>query len=199
MAAPGYLELSEEQNALDYLEKVVSFIKSSKDKPVNWKWVIIAIHATLYSFMICALKGTNPDNVCIKTKNGSKLIDFHSAFVYCQDSKRRNISGFCEPIKPSEQQRQAVDRICGEFRNQFMHYQPRLWAIELSGMPDIILHALGVVRMVALEMGCYFVHYECGDAERIAALISEGQGILRDYAACQSRNISDVACDPQEA
>jgi len=181
--ASEYLTVTEEQNALDYLEKAVAFIRSAKARSIEWKWVILATHAALYGFMICALKGTNPDNVCTNKSGKSKLIDFPTAFAWCQDDddSRKCISGFTQPLKVTEVERQAVERVHSEFRNEFEHYQPKLWSIELAGLPEIIGHVLDVVRMVSLEMGCYFVHYRPGDSDRIAALIRQGKDVLQSY------------------
>src|SRR5713226_10232985 len=72
-----YAEFTEESNALDYLEKALRFIKAAADHPLAWKWVILSVHGALYGFMICTLKGTDPDNVCTTTNAGHvKLIDF---------------------------------------------------------------------------------------------------------------------------
>jgi hypothetical protein len=92
MSAAEYAHFTEESNALDYLEKTIGFIKNTECHPLDWKWVMLAIHGALYSFMICALKGTNPNNV-IETKSG-KLIDFPEALKRCQDSSWKNISGY---------------------------------------------------------------------------------------------------------
>jgi hypothetical protein len=183
MITANYARFTEEANALDYLEKTVSFIKSADNNPLDWKWIILAIHGALYSFMICALKGTSPDNVCFNTKAGkTKLIGFPEALKRCQDSAWMNVSGFTKVLQLSEKQRRAVKRIHDEFRNQFVHYQPTIWSIELAGMSEIVMQALDVVRFVSREMGCYYVHYEAGDTQKMADLINEGQRVLQQYS-----------------
>lgn len=184
MITGTYARFTEEANALDYLEKTITFIKGVDSNPLDWKWIVLSIHGALYSFMVCALKGTRHNNVCFETKTGkTKLIDFLEALKRCQDSAQKSVSGFTNVLQLSEKQRQAVRRIHDEFRNQFVHYRPTIWSIELAGMPDIILQAMAVVRFVSLEMGCYYVHREPGDIEKIAGLISEGQDILQRYTS----------------
>ena len=70
-----YVEFTEESNAVDYLDKAVAFIKSAERNPTDWKCVILAIYGALYGFMICALKGTDPDNVSVG-KAKKKLMSF---------------------------------------------------------------------------------------------------------------------------
>ena len=186
MIAATYARFTEETNALDYLEKTIFFIKSAVSNPVDWKWIILSVHGALYSFLIYALKGPNPDNVSFKTKAWkAKLIDFMEALKRCQDPTQINVSGFSKALQLSKEQKQSVKRIHDEFRNQFVHYLPTIWSIELVGMPEIVARALDVVRMVSLEMGCYYVHHEPGDTQRIDCLIVEGQRILQTYTSSQ--------------
>src|SRR5579884_29565 len=157
---PQFLEVTEESNALDYLEKAVSFIESAFERPLDWKWVILSVHAALYGFMICILKGTNPDNVCTTTKDGHRrLIDFREALKRCQQSKWMSVSGFGSVLKLTHNEKMALGMIHDEFRNQFLHYCPTLWSIEVTGMPMVVTYALDVLRRIALDMGAYYAHY----------------------------------------
>jgi tetratricopeptide (TPR) repeat protein len=66
-----YSEFDEMENAIDYLERTADFLEERG--PVHaWKWVWISLYEAIYSFLICALKGTNPDNVLqpIQCPNG---------------------------------------------------------------------------------------------------------------------------------
>ena len=54
-----WLRLTEETNALDYLERAGSFIVDADQDNFAWKWVVLALHGALYGFAIAACKGTN--------------------------------------------------------------------------------------------------------------------------------------------
>lgn len=179
MTLSQYLRFTEETNAIDYLEKTITFIKTVNEKPLDWKWVILASHGALYNFMICTLKGTNPDNVCTTTKAGKKrLIGFLEALKRCQDPQCMNSSGFTNVLQLSKEQREAVDDIHSKFRNQFEHYQPKMWSIQPDGMPQIVMHTLDVLQFVGQDMGCYYAHFEAGDHQKISDLIIEGKAIV---------------------
>lgn len=175
---PEYISFTEESNAEDYLQKAICFIKTAVHKPLDWKWVILSIHAALYAFMICILKGTDPDNVC-KSPKHRKLIDFPEALKRCQDSSWMNISGFTKVLELSEDQKRSVNYIHEEFRNRFVHYRPASWSIELIGVPGIIGHGLDIISFITLEMGSYYTHY---DRDRIATMIAEGEEALQHAA-----------------
>ncbi len=45
--------------AIDDLEKLSKFLELSEQDKSYWKWVIIALHSSLYEFMLLALSGGN--------------------------------------------------------------------------------------------------------------------------------------------
>ena len=182
MDTPQDITFTEEINAVDYLEKTVNFIKAAETDPLDWKWVILAIHGALYGFMVCALKGTTPDNVSNRTKKGErKLLTFLEALEECQ--KLTPASGCVKPLILSEAQKRSVRRINLDFRNHFIHFLPTCWVIELAGMPQIVLHALEVIQLLGVEMGCIYAHQQPGDRQKISALVDEGKSLLLKYAS----------------
>ena len=68
-----WLRLTEETNALDYLETAVGFIRETEKNRLAWKWVVLSLHSALYGFAICACQGTDYENVTTKTNKGSSL------------------------------------------------------------------------------------------------------------------------------
>ncbi len=184
MSAAEYASFTEESNALDYLEKTIGFIKNTECNQLDWKWVMLAIDGALYSFMICALKGTNRNNETKSGKRKRKLIDFFEALRRCQDSSLMNISGFTNALQLTDRQREALGDI-HEFRNHFVHYEPTCWSIPLAAMPEVVGHGLDVLRFISLEMGCRYVHYEVEDYQRIADLLNEGKRTLQQRVDAQ--------------
>lgn len=172
----NFITLTEESNALDYLEKAVGFIQTAPHAGINWKWVILSLHAALYGFMICTLKGTNPDNVCTISKAGhKKLINFTEALKRCQQSEWMSISGFTNVLTLTDEDKLALKIIHDDFRNQFLHYRPTMWSIEVTGMPFVITLVLDVLRRVVLQMGGFYAHY---DRKQVADLIANAQELL---------------------
>ncbi len=170
-----WMRFSEETNALDYLAKTYFFIKET-EKDVNaWKWVILCTHSVLYGFAICALKGTNPANV---TNKQGWLINFPEAIKRCQDPKWMRMTVVSKLLQLTPEQEESISRLQKEFRNNFEHYVPKLWAIEVSGMPNIIGHSLDVIRFLALESGNY-THLSPSQIIKIKSLIFQSQKLLK--------------------
>jgi hypothetical protein len=103
-----YTRFSEEWNAFDYLEKTTEFIRRADQNPTDWKWVILCLHGALYGFMICALKGTDPDRVVHRDKkNRPHLISFSTALEWCQDPVRMTMTTESKVLQLSECQKEV--------------------------------------------------------------------------------------------
>ncbi|HEY5707492.1 MAG TPA: hypothetical protein VIS96_18180 [Terrimicrobiaceae bacterium] len=173
-----YLTFTEETNALDYLERASRFIRHAATDDTAWKWVIIALHGSLYGFAICACKGTDHHNVTRATKGGDRrLISFGDALKACQDPQRMRMTVMSKPLVLSEDQRAAIKKIQESFRNPFEHYIPMSWHIEIHGMPTLAIHCLEVIRFLALETGNYTM-LSGEQFERVQALVSESISFL---------------------
>ena len=147
MVYAKWMRYDEQTNALDYLEKCYLFLKTVDKERQNWKWVIITLHSAIYGFAISACRGTNSDSVIQRTKNGhERLIDFDEALKRCQDPRWMRVNIDYKYYKLSNQQKESIQRLHKEFRNNFEHFTPKSWSIELHDMPIIILDCLDVVK-----------------------------------------------------
>lgn len=69
MLNSDYLQIDEKLNALDSLSRTRLFLGNVSKDPLSWKWVMIALHNSLYGAMILALQGSSPEKrVAVQTK-----------------------------------------------------------------------------------------------------------------------------------
>lgn len=54
---------TEKDNAMDYLKMCVRSLEDINRDHWAWKWVCIALHGAIYSFGVCAIKGTDDSSV----------------------------------------------------------------------------------------------------------------------------------------
>jgi hypothetical protein len=188
---PKYMRFSEEWNAIDYLEKAIEFIKRAERYPHDWKWVIISLHGAVYGFMICALKGTDPDRVCEPDRNGKpRLITFGKALKWCQDPAHMMMTTASRVLQLTADQKRSLDVLRIHFRNEFAHYRPCLWSIELHGLPQLVIDGLEITRFLALESGNY-MHLTGEARDRIAAIVEDGVGVLKESALFRETLLPD--------
>lgn len=180
---PKWLRLTEEINALDYLEKVSYYIRETEVDVYAWKWVILALFGALYGFAICACKGSSPDWVTYETKKGKKLISFDEALKICQDPNRMKMKVFSKPLKLSKNQKESIENLHEGYRNNFEHYIPTAWSIEVHGMPQIAIDVLDVIRFLALETGT-FTDLNKSQRKRIKSIVFQSKTILKQSLLC---------------
>jgi hypothetical protein len=157
---PKYMRLDERTNALDYLDRAYQFIQHVEHDVLAWKWVIIALHGALYGFAICACAGSNPDYIKYpmikkgKYKGEGRLMGLDRALELCQNFTRYINS---KPLQLSDKQKESIRWLKHEFRNEFEHFSPKGWSIELHGMPQIIIDVLDVIRFLAVDTQNFFL------------------------------------------
>lgn len=173
-----YIRYTEETNALDYLEKACSYMFSIENNPLNWKWAIISLHGSLYGFAISTLQGTNYETVTYTNKKGvRKLISFDEAIKGCQNKDRMTWTVMSKPLALTKEQQDSIRRLSQEFRNNFEHYMPMSWSIEIHGFPRIAIDILDTIRFLALDTGNY-THLNISQQKRIKSLIYQAKKSL---------------------
>lgn len=87
-----------------------------------------------------------------KTKKGhEKLISFDKALQLCQDPNRMKMLIHSQPLILTDSQKNSIRLLKKELRNNFEHYRPMGWSIEVHGMPQIAIDVLAVIRFLATE------------------------------------------------
>jgi len=146
-----WIRFDEITNALDYLEKCFIFLLTVKNEPQNWKWVVITLHSALYGFAISACKGMNSEIVVSRTKKGhERLIDFNEALKRCQDPIWMRVNINYEEFKFSPGQQNSIRKLHQVLRNNFEHFTPKSWSIELHYLPDMVYDCFEVVRLLII-------------------------------------------------
>lgn len=171
------LETNERVNAIDYLSRVPRFLQEAlNDDLMSWKWVFIALHQAVYSFAICAAKGTSPDTV--QRKDG-KLVDCYKALQMCQDPQWMSRVFMGQPLVLTATQKYALEMLKSTFRNNFEHFSPKLWFICLHPAPALVLECLEVVEFLVFKSNHVWELDESQRA-RVQADLDESRQLLRD-------------------
>ena len=143
-----YIKFTEELNGVDYLEKAYEAIQRLARDRKAWKWVVVGLHGALYSFAICAIKGTDWTRV---TKPGTRrLIPFDEAIKRSQTTDWTTLHMRSRPVQLTDDQKDAI-RFLKRIRNQLEHYAPLAWSIEEHGLVTSAIDALEVVRALVFD------------------------------------------------
>ncbi len=169
----NWIEFDTITNAVDNLEMIAHFLLLP-DANKRWKWTIIAMHQSLYSFAILAIRGTNNSRVVKPPKDF--LISIDEAVSRTKNTDDMPWANSI-PLQTSLDEDQAIKKLVKEFRNGFEHFVPKTWTIEVSDMPLLTRHIMRVVGFLALESNC-ITYFEIEQKRRIeAALTTIGQAL----------------------
>ena len=174
-----WLRFTAETNTLDYLEFAGQFIQQTKSDIKTWKWVILALHGALYGFAICACRSTSLENIIHRTKKGiEQLITLDEALRICQDRQWMGTLYGGKPLILTERQKDSIDALKKTLRNNFEHFMPKGWSIEVHGLPSISMDILDVIRFLSVETFRY-QHLTQTQRRRIKSIIFQSKRYLK--------------------
>lgn len=149
MSKSIWLRTSELTEAVEGLDAYVSNLKNAKRDSYYWKWAIITLHNSLQGFMVCALRGTS--NLAVLSAESAR--EWMDAFENNKPYPKEKLDDFLNLYKkikgnymlqyvdskkfvPKAQQGSSVRRL-NSLRNDFIHFVPCGWSLEVSGVPHI--------------------------------------------------------------
>ena len=172
-------ETNEAISALEMLSEITPFLV--KDI-YRWKWAIIATHKALQDFMVIALRQGNvllalKDNIaaeCLRAhKEGGKqpiekLDNFLNLYKKVK-SERMLCQGHGKRFKADPEHNWAVKKL-NELRNEFLHFVPKGWSLELIILPKICLNCLEIIEFLAWQSGNVIFNDETQQVRALSAL-----------------------------
>ena len=171
-----FLRITEETNAIDYLEKTAFYLEESKSSDIAWKWVTISLHGALYGFAIAASSGT--DSRSVLRKNG-KLLSIWDAIKRCEDPTIMCTLVHAKALTLTHDQRESIQKLTSLLRNDFSHFTPKSWSIELHGLPQISLEVLEVINFLCFETKTYIL-LDPDLREETKTIIDSCTGIIKN-------------------
>lgn len=141
------------------------------DDIAYWKWTIISLHSAFQSAMVIYLSLGN-DFLVMRQEDAEAWLAAHDkgepypetmmdGFLNLYNKlKKTERAGYC--FKPKGTQGSSIKKL-NRFRNEFIHFMPKGWSIEMSGMPSICKDCLDVIA----ELDCNFLYMRWEDEEQM--------------------------------
>jgi len=160
-----WLRTDEHEEAVSALEMVAESSALVLQDNYRWKWVLIATHNTLQGFMVLALRQGNglkalKDKIAAKwlkayREGGQYPIEKLDTFLNLY-KKVKSDQMVCfihsQSFNATEEHDKAVKKL-NSLRNEFIHFVPKGWSLELTGLPEICLNCLEVVEFLGWQCG----------------------------------------------
>jgi hypothetical protein len=140
----------------DILSSLKLFIDSQRNVVGDdsyWKWSVISLHSAVQSAMAFHLSFGN-DLLVMAQKDAEAWLAAHynetaypetqmdSFLKLYKKTKANPIVGY--RFEPKRQQGRSIKTL-NTLRNEFIHFMPKGWSIELSNLPSIFRDCLGIV------------------------------------------------------
>ena len=158
MSPPRYLRTDEREEAVRSLEWAETQSRLVSNDPYHWKWVLISLHNAAQGFLVLALWNGN-GLLTLSSKGASKWLDaynkggpypidrldrFLNLYAKAKDRENFHLVG-AGPFLPGTTHDMSFERL-NEFRNEFIHFTPKGWSLQLRGLPRVGLDALDLMQ-----------------------------------------------------
>ena len=195
MSLPEYLRSDEREDVINALEHAAQTAKTLDKCPLNWKWVIIAVHNALQGALVCTLSGTDGTGALNKksmramrdwfekSRNNPQLLppDERLAVpieLYDRAKKPDYMGQFGgAPLKTTKEQDNDVKRL-NDLRRDFAHFTPKGWSIQSAGLPRIVLNAIAIIEKLLLSHPANTLRLESEQTNRIRQALATLHGAL---------------------
>lgn len=149
-----WFRTDEREDAISSLKLYIDAIKQSNRDISYWKWTLISLHSASQSIMAIHL-GFGNDLLVMSQENAEAWLEAHEDGKPYPDTKMDSFLNLYKKIKshevfgykfvPKGQQGRSIKRL-NSFRNEFVHFMPKGWSIDISGMPEICLDCLQIIQ-----------------------------------------------------
>lgn len=183
-----WLRIEEHTNALNYLVMLSQFVLKINEDPFYWKWIMITLHGAMYGFAVSMIRGTDVESVIINTNNGERLISFNEALRRCQNKSWMQYALLNETLILSESQKKSIRKMKDLFRNEFIHFKPKGWSIELHLFIEITLDCLDVIRFLGIQTYSGY-RYNLSKQRKVKSLIFQTKKEIKKSVLYKEVNI----------
>jgi hypothetical protein len=167
-----WLRTNEHEEATSALEAVAEWSQRVERDIGYWRWVVLALHNAAQGFMVLALRGSDGlrplrDDVAANwltayREGGEYPVEKLDTFLNLYKKVQSDTMLFfvhSKKVIPSRTLGRSMKKL-NSLRNDFVHFLPKSWSLEVSGLPEICLDCLALVEFMAWECGNIIWHNE---------------------------------------
>jgi hypothetical protein len=179
-----YLRTDEAEEAVSALEMVSESLAGVKSDIYRWKWALIALHSAVQGFMVLALRGGNglsalKDDVAAAWleayEKGTPLpqerLESYENLYRKIKGNRMLIYVHSKKFAPKGTQGGSINKL-KDLRDDFIHFVPRGWSLEVSGLPRLFADCLDVIEFLGWDCGNVLWHEAAVEARAKNAISS---------------------------
>ena len=165
-----YLRTNHWIDAVASLEAAQEFCARVSLDEHQWKWVLIAVHSAVQGFMALSLEHGN-GLLVLRDDITAKWLKAHESDKAYPGEKMDFFMSLYEKVKSdvvccyygsrkfiAESSHDYSMQKLNELRNDYVHFRPKGWSIELAGLPTLVLKCVDVARFLAFDTSTIIWH-----------------------------------------
>lgn len=184
--AEVWVSTDEAEDVAGSIRHVLRVAQFVHEDPQSWKWVALGLHSALQGACVCHLTTSATPVGAVTSRNAAEWIAYfeerrtnpaaQAPKTYlmslpdllkavrkpCSAGDRSNPEG----IKISDSDLSWLSRFHDQIRNQFVHFEPMGWSIEVSGIPGIARLVSRIIQEM-LGVGYAFRHQDADQREQM--------------------------------
>lgn len=147
--------------------------------PQSWKWLALALHSALQGACVCHLTTSFTPIGAVTQRNATAWLAFHEERRTNPAAKppKTDLMSLPDLLKAARKPHSAGDqsnavgvqlsdaefnwlrRFHNDIRNQFVHFAPMGWSIDVSGIPELAKLVARIIEEI-LSIGYAFRHQD---------------------------------------
>jgi hypothetical protein len=152
--ASSWARFNEYEDVLASTDLLALVIPKLAKNPSHWKWTILASHSGLQGALVCAVQDSTKTAV-LTNRSARETLDWLETPEGDEPDQRllewpkllRKFRKKYPCAAMTVPQLKDMKRLHEEFRNNFTHFIPRGWSIEIAGLPRIIATAVDLIEL----------------------------------------------------
>lgn len=167
-------EMEDVAGSIRHVIRTADFVTQD---PQAWKWIVLALHSALQGACVCHLTTTATPVGAVTERNAVEWLNYFEKISADRKAKppKTYLMGFSDLLKSVRKPHSAGDRsnavgvtisdselswlvnFHNGIRNQFTHFEPVGWSIEMSVIPEIAKLTARIVEDI-VDIGWGFRH-----------------------------------------
>ena len=149
----NWLRTDESEDAIISMTVVAETAPRVLDDIAYWKWTIISLHSAFQSAMVMYLS-LGDDLLVMRQEDAESWLAAHDKGEPYPETMMDGFLNLYRKLKATERagysfrpngtQGSSIKKL-NSFRNEFVHFMPKGWSIEMTGMPSICKDCLDVI------------------------------------------------------
>ena len=162
-----WIQADEVTEFMDNLEHVAFLMQYVDDDRAKWKWIILALHNALEGLFVCQLRGNDTiGDTVLDDKSAAALLEkvharsdevpwpkFEKLATMTELFRRAKSPKILPPenlLSSSKNREHSIKRV-NALRNEFDHFVPKGWSLEISGLPAVMGECCDIIEELAIN------------------------------------------------